>query len=230
MSAGRDETDTAIVDNLITALRRRIDAAKRPPEAPDVSTNAFVIALPSAPGPPWDVGAHEVMTRDLTPAERMLITTEECDASVCNGGSEGYFDNPGGVNGELAIDGFNLIGDDERAGLVGAAVDRLLREMNWHRPLDELSFAGRDLLIPHFKDLEDAWYDLDRTRPFRARRSEWIASHARDFSDFDETETVVGRGATAPGHLRGHYGLLPCERVFVAHGRKAPFDLLVRAL
>jgi hypothetical protein len=111
----------------------------------------------------------------------MLVTTEDLDASVTNGGFEGYFDNPSGICGELAVEGFRLIGDQERAGIVGAAVDRLLTVLRWPHPLHEFAASGRGIVIPPFRDLEDAWFNLARHRPFSPTREAWIVAHRDEF-------------------------------------------------
>jgi uncharacterized protein DUF4375/uncharacterized protein DUF1629 len=119
--------------------------------------------------------------RSWSPGLRMLWATQLVDDEVSNGGFNQYFFNTGGHFVDEAIAGFKLIGAPERAELVAAAAEQLLRDAPQLRPFYEKgtleafmeSYRHTDL-----STLDAAWHSATE---FSSRRTRYIRSHPEEF-------------------------------------------------
>lgn len=159
----------------------------------------FLAEMPP-PGPPTDAEidaasyavvawrAAEIAGDDLSAvprAARLFYAVEYCHADVCNGGFHQLFSNHTGDLAALAVEGFEAIGDLDRARLFREAMSRFPGGM---APRDHDARARALDAIDHETDwkpfitpIEDAYYALSDTEPLSPMLDAFAALHAKDF-------------------------------------------------
>ena len=121
------------------------------------------------------------ITKSWNQGLQMLLATQLLDDEVNNGGFNQYFFNSSGQWAMEAIEGFRLIGAEERAELVKAAVDQFFADA------PKLKQYYKDHTLESFSEsykhtdlgrLDKRWYAAP---DFHLARTKYIRSHPDEF-------------------------------------------------
>ena len=121
------------------------------------------------------------IVRSWTKGLQMLWATQLVDDEVNNGGFNQYFFNSSGQFAIEAIEGFQLIGSQERADLVRRAVDQLFRDAPRLRQFYEQRTMQAFMESYKHTDLgaiDEAWF---KAPEFFTPRTRYIRQHPQEF-------------------------------------------------
>jgi Domain of unknown function (DUF4375) len=130
---------------------------------------------------------YQATLRPFTRSQRYLFAIQWYRSEVNNGGHDQFFGNSTGIVWEDALEGLQAIGLLEAATILRSASDRL-GGASRHRAEREAQLEAAEA---DFEDLDDRFFELDRTGALDQKMLAFAREHAADFRFKGRVERVV---------------------------------------
>jgi hypothetical protein len=129
--------------------------------------------------------AYEKSLEPFSTPQRLVWAMLWYDAEGNNGGHDQFYANSTGIVWRDALQGFEAIGVPEAAAILRESARRLGGKPSLVREEREQQL---DTFAPDFGDLDDRYYDLEKSVDVRAKMMEFIRSRPKDFLFSGEIE------------------------------------------